>query len=129
MNAATKTTAKILTTCDRCEGKGYLAHFAGYAEGVCFVCNGTGKVDAALSDCKMNAETREYVAQIRAWLAGFDGAEVAAVAQKLTGLSPKKLCEVRAAALESREFPGGEVVYQACNEVMFMRGHLIRRAA
>lgn len=119
---------KILVTCDKCNGSGYLAHFAGYADGVCFVCNGTGKVDATLSDCKMNAETRAYVAGIRSWLADFDGAEVAAVARKLTGLSPKKLCEVRAAALENREFPGGEVVYQACNEVMYTRGHLIRRA-
>lgn len=129
MNTAPKTAAKILTTCDKCDGKGYLRGLAHYANGVCFQCGGTGKVDAALSDALMNAETREYVASIRAWLAGFDGAEVATVARKLAGLSPKKLCEVRAAALESREFPGGEVVYQACNEVLFARGHLIRRAA
>ena len=44
MNAAAKP-AKILTTCDKCEGKGYLRGLAHYAAGVCFQCGGCGECE------------------------------------------------------------------------------------
>jgi len=43
MNAAAAKPAKILATCDRCEGKGYLDGMSHYAAGVCFLCAGAGK--------------------------------------------------------------------------------------
>ena len=43
MNAAAKPAAKILATCDRCEGAGRINGFDHYADGVCFACAGQGR--------------------------------------------------------------------------------------
>lgn len=43
--AAVKTLAPGLHTCGKCSGKGKLIAFSHYADGVCFWCDGTGKVE------------------------------------------------------------------------------------
>jgi hypothetical protein len=35
---------KIKVTCDKCNGTGYLSYHSNYANGVCFPCQGTGKI-------------------------------------------------------------------------------------
>jgi hypothetical protein len=54
---------KIRITCDKCNGRGVLSYHAHVDNGVCYPCNGTGKVWARKNDRKPTFEWNEFHAK------------------------------------------------------------------
>jgi hypothetical protein len=97
-NAAAKTPAKILATCDKCEGKGSIYGFSHYAAGVCFDCSGNGtryvtaheaKISAEMTAAAEKADTQEKV--IRAFVEAHLHLTTAQVVAKLGAVSFEKI--------------------------------------
>lgn len=123
MNAATKTAAKILVACDKCEGKGYINGFEHYAHGVCFQCSGNGTCEYTAHEVKVRAEDAAHAAAARAdyerraaFVAEHHGVEPRIVVARFRRLSEDKLHAIRQHCAQISGYdanPGERVCYWA----------------
>lgn len=98
MNATTRR-AKILTTCDKCEGKGWIRGFEHYADGVCFQCGGTGRCEyktyeQAPEDPEVTARWEAKCAAVFAFIEANRHLSRAQAARKFGGVSYEKVWEI-----------------------------------
>ena len=127
MNAAAKP-AKILATCDKCEGKGSIYGFSHYAAGVCFDCSGNGTRYVTAHEAKVSAEQASRMAAARvesdrraAFIARFDGVEPCLVAKWFSKMDADKVYAIRqhCAPMPGYEArPGERVCYWAASTVL-----------
>ncbi len=124
-NAAAKTPARILATCDKCEGKGSIYGFSHYAAGVCFDCSGNGTRYVTAHEAKVTAEQAERMAAAKvendkraAFIARFDGVEPRLVVARFRTYTEDQVWAIRqhCAGTTTREANLGERVcyWAAC---------------
>ena len=126
-NAAAKP-AKILVTCDRCEGKGYIHGMSHYAAGVCFLCAGNGDRYVTAHEAKVTAEQAECMAAAKiendkraAFIARFDDVEPRLVAKWFAKMDADKVYAIRQHCAPIPGYdarPGERVCYWAASTVL-----------
>ena len=127
-NAAAKTPAKILATCDKCEGKGSIYGFSHYANGVCFLCEGNGTRYVTAHEAKVTAETAARIAAAAvendrraAFIARFDGVEPRLVVARFRAYTADQVWAIRqhcAGRGRDESNPGERVCYWAASTVL-----------
>jgi hypothetical protein len=127
-NAAAKTPARILATCDKCEGKGYINGFGHYANGVCFLCEGNGTRYVTAHEAKISAETAARIAAAAvendkraAFIARFDGVEPRLVVARFRTYTADQVWAIRqhcAGTTTRGASPGERVCYWAASTVL-----------
>ena len=127
-NAAAMNPAKILATCDKCEGKGYINGFGHYANGVCFLCAGNGTRLVTPYEQKISAEMAERITAAAvendkraAFIARHDGVEPRLVAGWFAKMDADKVYAIRqhcAPMPGHDDAPGARVCYWAASTVL-----------
>ena len=127
-NAAAKIPARILATCDKCEGKGSIYGFSHYAAGVCFDCSGNGTRYVTAHEAKVTAEQAERMAAAKVendkravFIARFDGVEPRLVAGWFAKMDADKVSAIRqhSAPMPGHDdAPGARVCYWAASTVL-----------
>ena len=119
---------KILVTCDKCEGKGYINGFEHYANGVCFQCSGNGTCEYTAHEVKVRAEDAARMEALRiesdrrvAFIASHHGMDPQIVLARFRNLHPDKVYAIRQHCAQIPGYdsnPGERVCYWAASTIL-----------